>query len=78
MPIIHEYCMWCCPPEWLSKLFGNEPGNKPLFVGMARDTAKPFGEGFGVAVLATGADLLTTSNGVPCGLRPLDFGLQAH
>lgn len=67
-----------CPPEWLNKLFGNKAGSKPKFIGVSRDTTKPLSEGFGVAVLATGADLLTPANGVPRSLGPFDFELQAH
>jgi len=49
-----------------------------MFVGMARDAAKTFGEGLGVTVLASRANLLAPANGVPCSLCPLDFRLQAH
>ena len=66
------------PPDWIDKLFRNKARCKSKLVGVAFDATKPFSESFGVAVLATGADFLTTANGIPCSLGPFNFRLLAH
>jgi len=68
----------CRPPQRFEQLLGNEPGVEAVLVWVAGDIAKAFRECFGVAVLAAGTDFLTTPDGIPGGLGPFDFGLQAH
>ena len=48
------------------------------FERMALDPAKTLGKPFGVAMIASGADLRAARNRVPGAVRPLDGAFQRH
>jgi len=60
------------PAEGFGEFFGNEARVETLLVGMAFDAAKAFGEGFGVAMFAAGADFGAAADGVPGCVGPFD------
>ena len=66
------------PLEWFEELSWDEPWVKAVLVGVAWHVAEAFGEGFCVAVFASGADLHAATNGVPGGVRPFDFCRRAQ
>ena len=43
-----------------------------MFVGMTFDPAKSFGKRFGIAMLAAGAKLDASTDGIPGGVGPFD------
>jgi len=45
---------------------------------MALNPAKPLRKRFRVAVLASGADFRASADGIPCGVSPLDLGVEGH
>ena len=66
------------PLKWFEELSWDEPWVKAVLVGVAWHVAEAFGEGFCVAVFASGADLHAATNGVPGGVRPFDFCRRAQ
>ena len=75
---VHEDHLRARPPERLGELLGHQPEVEPLLVGVARDAPEPLGEGLGVAVGASGADLGAAPDGIQRGVRPLDGRMVAH
>lgn len=66
------------PSNRIAQLFRHQPGIKTKFKGMAGNAAPALGKGFGVAMEAAGADFGAAAHGVPCRVRPFDFGLNTH
>jgi hypothetical protein len=75
---VDENGPWRRPPQWLKKFVGHHPWVKTLFVRVTFDVAEAFGECFGVAVLAAGADFDAPAHRVPRCLGPFDFGVITH
>jgi hypothetical protein len=66
------------PLERLGKFFRYETQIKTLFIRMPSNATETFGERFGVTVLAAGAYLGATPQGVPGCIGPLDFRMFTH
>src|SRR5690348_5508813 len=66
------------PGEWFRQLFWHEAQIEALFVRMPFHTAEALGEGFGIAVLTSRADLRAAANGIPGSVGPLDLGVTGH
>src|SRR5271163_176885 len=67
---IHENSLRHAPLERDLQLLRHEAKVETLLERMARDAAKPLREGFGVAVLAAGADLGASANRIPGRIGP--------
>src|SRR5579872_6176131 len=75
---IHENRFLRAPLEWLRQLLGHESQIEALFVRMAWDPSKAFGESFGVAVFAAGADLRAASHRIPGRVGPFNRRVLRH
>jgi hypothetical protein len=64
--------------EGLGQFLGDETEIKTLFVWVAGYSAESLGESLSVTMLASGADLGATAQGVPSRVCPFDFGVIAH
>src|SRR5579872_149972 len=75
---VHKYHFWSSPTERFAELFWNKTQVESLLVWVILHTAKSFSKHFGVAVLASGADLRAATNRIPRRIRPLDGAVNAH
>ncbi len=75
---VYEYFSRPSPTQWLKELFRNQSEVKAELVRMPPDSAPALSEHGGVAVLATGAHLGASPNGIPGCIRPLNGAVVAH
>src|ERR1017187_1030016 len=75
---VHKYHLWSSPTERFAKFLWNKTQVESLLVWVTLHTAKSFSKHFGVAVLASGADLRAAANRIPRRISPLDGAVNAH
>ena len=61
------------PTQGFEKLVRDESWVEAVAVGVCGDAPESLSEGFGIAVLTSGADLGAAADRIPCRFRPLDF-----
>ena len=66
------------PSKRLRQLLRPQPQIKPLFIRMPLNPAKPLRKRFGIAVLASRADLDAAADGIPGRISPFDWRVDRH
>ena len=75
---IDEHALRAGPAERITEFLWHEAEIEAVLEGVARHTAKAFRESLSVTMRAAWTDLGAAADGVPCCIRPFDFGLVAH
>jgi hypothetical protein len=70
---VHEDSLGLAPSKWLKQLFWHESEVEALLVGVTGNSPPSLSKRLGVAMLAARTDLVTTPDGVPCGVGPFDI-----
>src|SRR5580704_7668343 len=75
---IYKYAARLPPPKWLLQAFRSKRQIEAMLKGMVLDPPETFGEPLGITKVTPRRDLGASRYGVPCRIRPFNFGGISH